>query len=335
MVPSHLKYNFLDLLTLRQLEAQLWIEDVQQLIDNERSQVSRNSEEFNWKDYYTLESIYAWMDSLAEKYPNIVTSLIGGQSYEGREIRGVKLSFGPGRKGVFIEGGIHAREWISPATVTYLLNELLTSTNSTIREVVESRDWYIFPSVNPDGYVYTLKDRMWRKTRQPYGTCYGADPNRNWNYHWMDGGASDNPCSQTFAGRAPFSEIEIKTLADYISGIADNLDTVLTFHSYSQLFLIPFGHRGMEVPENNEELHRIGKAAADSLRVRHGTSYGVGNIPQVLFQFTSGSTVDWTKGTYRHICIVFAYELRDKGRYGFVLPPEQIIPTGEETLDSL
>lgn len=49
---------------------------------------------------------------------------------------------------------------------------------------------------------------------------------------------------------------------------------------------------------------------------------------------TSGSTVDYIKGVYDKP-IVYAYELRDKGQYGFLLPPEQIIPTGEETLDSL
>lgn len=51
--------------------------------------------------------------------------------------------------------GIHAREWIAPATVTYILNELLTSSDPAVRDVAESYDWYIFPSVNPDGYEYT------------------------------------------------------------------------------------------------------------------------------------------------------------------------------------
>lgn len=40
------------------------------------------------------------------------------------------------------------------------------------------------------------------------------------------------------------------------------------------------------------------------------------------------------KGNYQ-TPIAFAYELRDTGRYGFVLPPEQIVPTAEETLDSV
>ena len=70
-------------------------------------------------------------------------------------IKGVKLSFGANKPGIFIEGGIHAREWISPATVTYLINEFLTSKNSLVRKLAESYDWYIVPTFNPDGYAYT------------------------------------------------------------------------------------------------------------------------------------------------------------------------------------
>lgn len=81
---------------------------------------------------------------------------------------------------------MHAREWISGATSTYILNELLTSTDPAVRDIAENFDWYIFPVTNPDGYAYThSNDRMWRKTRTPYtATCYGADPNRNWGHMW-------------------------------------------------------------------------------------------------------------------------------------------------------
>lgn len=57
-----------------------------------------------------------------------------------------------------IEGGIHAREWISPATVTYVINEFLTSTDPDVRAMAENIVWHIFPVVNPDGYVYTFTD---------------------------------------------------------------------------------------------------------------------------------------------------------------------------------
>lgn len=94
---------------------------------------------------------------------------------------------------------------------------------------------------------------MWRKTRKPYGFCVGADPNRNWGYEWMNGGASSNPCLDTFAGDAPFSEIETKSLSEFISSINENIEVYVGFHSYSQLILIPYGHAGLEKPTNNEE----------------------------------------------------------------------------------
>lgn len=107
-----------------------------------------------WDSYYILEDIHSWLDQLASENSN-VSIITSGKSYEGRDIKGVKVSFKSGNRGVFIEGGIHAREWISPATVTYLINELLNSNDPTFRNIAESFDWYIFPSINPDGYSFT------------------------------------------------------------------------------------------------------------------------------------------------------------------------------------
>ncbi|KAF5272917.1 hypothetical protein FQR65_LT04846 [Abscondita terminalis] len=250
MVPPLLRSQWDSL--LEGFDHHLWIENVQTLIDNEDT--STNRAIINWNAYFDLETIYAWLESLPGKHPQ-VTVVEGGVSYEGRKILGVKVSYKPGNKIVFLEGGIHAREWIAPATVTYILNELLTSTDPRVRAVAESRDWYVFPNVNPDGYAYTRRsDRMWRKTRKPYGICAGADPNRNWGYKWMEGGASDFPCLDTYAGPSPFSEIETKSLSEFITSISADLEAYIGFHSYSQLLLIPFGHRGNEVPSNNEEL---------------------------------------------------------------------------------
>lgn len=54
----------------------------------------------------------------------------------------------------------------------------------------------------------------------------------------------------------------------------------------------------------------------------------------MFLDIATGGSIDYIKGVH-HTPITYTYELRDKGRYGFVLPPDQIIPTGEETMDSL
>ena len=89
------------------------------------------------------------------KYPSIVSPLNAGRSYEGRQLKGVKVSYKAGNPGVFIEANIHAREWVTSAAVTWMLNALLTSSNAEIRNIAENYDWYIFPVINPDGFVYT------------------------------------------------------------------------------------------------------------------------------------------------------------------------------------
>jgi hypothetical protein len=336
VVAPHKEPDFLQILNENQIKHNLVEENLQRKLDVEiSSELKRAGGEYDWTSYHTLEETYEWLNSLAKKYPGIVTVIKGGKSHEGRDILGVKISHNKDRKAIFIEGGIHAREWISPATVTYIANELLTSTDSSIRDLAESLDWYIFPNVNPDGFVYThTNDRLWRKTRSRIGLCYGADPNRNWDFHFMEVGASSNPCSDTFAGGKGFSEIETKTLSEYINSISGNLVAYISFHSFSQLLLFPYGHT-KEHAENHNDLQSIGDAAAKALALRFGTKYTVGNIYDAIYPAAGGS-IDWVKGV-ANVKLTYTYELRPaSGSWdGFILPANQIIPTCQETMDSL
>lgn len=290
--------------------------------------------EFNWSRYHTLEEVNEWLDELVKKY-DAITPLVGGKTYEGRQIRGVKLSHKKGNPGIFIEAGIHAREWITVAATTFMFNELLTSQNETVKHLAHNYDWYFFPSVNPDGYVYThTTDRFWRKTRKPYGKCVGADPNRNWGFHWNEVGSSNNKCSEIYAGPKAFSEVETKSLAKYVTSIKNEVKAYLAFHSYSQLILFPYGYTD-EHASNHDDLQQIGDRAKDALAKRYGTKYTVGNIYDAIYP-AAGASMEWAYGKL-DVKLAYTYELRPKagGADGFVLPPDQIIPTSLETFDSV
>lgn len=84
---------------------------------------------------------------------------------------------------------------------------------------------------------------MWRKTRVPYSAlCFGADPNRNWAYFWNSGGSSALACSETYRGPSAFSEPSTRSMSQYISTIAHRLVGYISFHSFSQLLLLPYGY---------------------------------------------------------------------------------------------
>uniref|UniRef100_A0ABD2VZF3 Peptidase M14 domain-containing protein n=1 Tax=Trichogramma kaykai TaxID=54128 RepID=A0ABD2VZF3_9HYME len=339
------------------LDYEVFIDDIQHLIDNQNS----SEEKEGWTSYHTLEQINEWMSSLGRQYPEKVESFEAGRTYENRTIWGFKLSFGARpRPGIFIEGGIHACEWISPATVTYLANELLTSEDAAVRHLAESYDWYFVPIFNPDGYAYTHEhDRLWRKTRSPQANskCTGVDANRNWDYKWNVSGASPEPCSGIYAGTRAFSEIETLTLSEYLYSVKDKLFAYLAFHSYSQLLMYPYSYTTGNL-ENFEEsvrkffisYHRVSclfinlsfydltqramsRRAVEALAQRYGTQFEFGNAAETIY-LASGCTIDWVKGVLG-LPIVFIYELRDQGNYGFLLPADQIIPSGQEVMDSL
>lgn len=118
----------------------------------------------------------------------------------------------PNLPAIWIDGGIHAREWISPAVVTYLIDYLVENSENL------EADFYILPVINPDGYEYTfVSDRLWRKNKRKAGHsgCFGVDLNRNFGYRWGGKGTSNDICHEIFAGSGPFSEPETDAIRNF------------------------------------------------------------------------------------------------------------------------
>ena len=150
-----------------------------------------------------------------------------------------------------------------------------SDTDPMAKNLLDVYDFVMLPVSNPDGYEHThTNDRMWRKTRSRQNGawgyfCRGADPNRNWNFHWNEAGSSNHPCSDIYAGPAPFSEPETKAMSDYILSVKDRVVMYLSLHSYSQLFLTPWGWT-RELPKDYPDMERVAKSAAQALNSKYG-----------------------------------------------------------------
>lgn len=291
--------------------------------------VMKGGHSMTWTTYHPIEDMYSYLDYLEATYDFVTTESIG-KSYQGEDMRIIKVCRGGcgNKPAMWMDGGIHAREWVSPAVTTYMAMELIEN-DAKHPDLTQDLDWYILPVLNPDGYLYTQSgDRMWRKTMSPNSNgCIGTDANRNWGFHWGTGGSSTNACSETYMGTAAFSEVENRNVRDFLLANKDMIKFYNNIHSYSQLILLPWGW-GYEQPANYADLARVANAGNDALKAVHGKNYEVGCIPCMLY-IASGGSLDWTLGM-AEIPYSFGMELRDTGNYGFILPPTQIIPTGEE-----
>ena len=163
---------------------------------------------FRHRAFLGSQLMYAWLDQIDAKFDVMKIENIG-KTGEGRDIKIVKInSNNTDLPIIFIDAGIHAREWISPAATLFLIEKLTKSlTKGRGKSDISKFQWHIIPLANPDGYEYTrTKDRMWRKNtvKNPGSSCIGVDLNRNFPEGYGVG-ASKNPCSEVFQGPHPLS----------------------------------------------------------------------------------------------------------------------------------
>jgi len=316
------------------IEYSTMIEDLEGLIQETKPKARTGKPEgarytMDWNDYYEVEFLNEFIETLAAE--NDFASIIDiGQSYEGRDMKVLAIEkAGPDAPSVWLESGIHAREWIGSAVATFIVRELVEDYDEH-PSYLDNINWYFLPSANPDGYTYTFTtDRMWRKTRSDTGSsngCKGVDPNRNWGYHFGETGVSNDKCSEIYPGPFAFSEPEMQNIKAFIEGFSTLPVFANCFHSYSQLWLWPYGYDYGAYPENWQELRQLAIDASDALYKVHGTVFDPINSADLYP--AAGAADDWYKSLGMRY--VFTTELRDTGRYGFVLPADQIIPSGEE-----
>ncbi|GEM_PF-3529479 len=180
--------------------------------------------------FYTFNEVVAQLDLMRNKYPNLITAKDSiGTSLEGRTIWAVKISDNPEVKEnepeIFYNSLIHAREPQGMMCVLYFMFHLLENygTDPEVTYLVNNRELYFVPVINPDGYVYNEEispegGGMWRKnTRTINDTIYGVDLNRNFGYLWGydDIGSSPNPESYQYRGTEPFSEPETQAVRQF------------------------------------------------------------------------------------------------------------------------
>ncbi|EFX73851.1 hypothetical protein DAPPUDRAFT_129309 [Daphnia pulex] len=264
----------------------------------------------DWMSYHRLDNIFGYLNYLAETYPSLVQLINIGASYENRTLYVVRISNSSKpdtQPAVWIDGVDHTRV----GHITYIIQQLVEEPANA--KLLFNIDWYIMPVVNPDGYEYShVINRLWRRSRSNTGSrrCQGVDLNLGWSRIEH---TSSNPSSETFKGSKAFSEPEAVAYSKFIKSKSNQIKLYLSFHSYGQLILLPWGY-AREYPSDYNETLALANLAASKFRA---FSYRVGTTVDLLYR-AAGNSADWAKSI--GIKYMYTVELPIRGFVNLFLP---------------
>lgn len=266
--------------------------------------------------FYTYDEMEKKFRELEKNYPQFVKMISFGKSFEGRNLWGLHIadqSNKNSKPGILITGSHHAREHLSTDVPVRIAERFIkNSEDLEIKELIFNRNIYFLPMVNPDGAMWDIRGRnykIWRKNmRSASGSApYGVDLNRNYSQGWGGPGSSDRPASDIYHGDKPFSEPETQAIKSFIENNS-NIKMLLSFHSFSELILYPWGNTTSPLP--NERDRKTFQVMAEE--ISKWNHYQPMQSSELYV--ASGDTCDWAYADHGIFC--FTFELSPKYQWG-------------------
>ena len=255
---------------------------------------------------YTWDELNDRFDELRTQYTPIMTDrIIIGESMDGHDIWAFKVSDNPNEDEeepeVLYTGLTHAREPVGMMNLFYFVQLLCENygTDPELTYLVDNREMWFIPVINPDGYLYNESIQpngggMHRKNRRDTncgdGTNRGVDLNRNYGYSWgaNNTGSSPDPCSTTYRGTEEFSEPETAAVRDFVED--REFMNVLHYHAYSNVLIHPYGNASLPEEPDLTTYREVGE------EMTHYNGYAVGTGFEVIGYTVNGDAVDWSYG---------------------------------------
>ena len=278
--------------------------------------------------YPTFDEMEQYLQTISSTHSEITRLFSIGKSWEDRDIWCLEISDNPGineeEPEVLFMGLHHAREWPTISISLSIIEKLINSYDilPDLTEIVNQTRIFIIPCVNPDGYYYDHDlhngGKWWRKNRHffPDYNLYGVDLNRNYGGScngnpkamWGSDGIRHHPESAVYCGTEPFSEPEIQHIKDFF--LNQSLDASISWHTYGELVMWPWGYSTTDQAPDHEEMRLIGIRIANAITKMDQAGLYVPTQSSGLYP-TTGDTTDWFYG-YSHYVLGrphFAYTI--------------------------
>ncbi len=280
--------------------------------------------------YHNYKELEADLRSLASRAPDLVSVFSIGKSTLGKDLWAVRLTKGArgtqasSKPGIVFLGTHHAREHLSTEVPLKLAQHLVANrADPEIARLLETRDIYFVPMVNPDGVEYDIeggKYHMHRKNMAKNADgSFGVDLNRNYSWGWGGGGASADPGDDTYRGPSAFSEPESRAVRDFVSA-RPNLKVLLSYHTFSELILYPWGGSNDPIPDAKAR----GAFQAMAGEMAKMTGYTPEQSSDLYI--ATGDTCDWAWGEKG--IFAFTFELTPKSMWdGGFYPGAGVVQT--------